>query len=137
MGIKARVAAKRNQYGPKNSSWKGGRVLVAKGKRQRGERSSFGNGYFYVLMPDHPNSNKTGYVAEHVLVATTERGRPLTTEECVHHIDLNKHNNEPKNLAITDRTTHSIWHAQLEEIAVSFMREGLVQFDPDRGYFRG
>lgn len=136
MGIKARVAAKRDQIGAKNSSWKGGKVLVAKNKRQRGERSSFGNGYFYVLMPGHPNSNKAGYVAEHILVATRERGRPLTIGECVHHIDLNKHNNEHKNLVIADRKTHAIWHVQLEEIAASFMKEGIVKFDPSRGYFR-
>lgn len=136
MGIKSRVAAKRNQLGANNSTWKGGRVLMAKSKRQRGERSAFGNGYFYVLMPDHPNANKTGYVAEHIVVATQERGRALSVGECVHHIDLNKHNNKKENLAIVDRQSHAIWHVQLEEIAVSLMNEGLVGFDTDRGYFR-
>jgi hypothetical protein len=136
MGIKSRQAAKRNQSGSLNSFWKGGRVLVAKKKRQRGERTSFGNGYYYVLLPDHPNANKSGYVAEHILVATQERGRPLSAGEVVHHVDLDKHNNQPSNLTITDTHTHSIWHNQLEEVAVSFMREGLVAFDPERGYYR-
>lgn len=136
MGIHARAAAKRNQYGHKNAYWKGGRVLTAKKQRQRGERSSFGNGYYYVLMPDHPNANKSGYVAEHILVATNQRGRPLSDGECVHHVNLNKHDNRPENLVIVLRQTHAIWHTQLEEIAVSFMAEGLVSFDSVGGYRR-
>ena len=135
-GIPTRVAAKRSQHGSLNSAWKGGRVLRAKSKRQRGERASFGNGYYYVLDHSHPNAGKHGYVAEHIHVATQERGRPLVDGEMVHHIDLNKHNNAPDNLAITDAKNHAIWHAQLEEIAVAFMREGKVAFDPARGYYR-
>lgn len=136
LGIKSRVAAKRNQHGELNATWKGGRTLRAKSKRQRGERASFGNGYFYILDPSHPNANKSGYVAEHICVATRERGRPLDFGEMVHHVDLNKHNNAPSNLAITDPKQHAIWHAQLEEIAVSFMREGKIAFDPAIGYSR-
>lgn len=134
MGIPARVAAKRNQSGSLNSNWKGGRVLVGKSKRQRGERASFGNGYYYILDPLHPNSNKSGYVAEHILVATKERGRPLSEGEAVHHINLNKHDNSSKNLVIANRKSHAIWHVQLEEIAVSLMQRGLVEFDPEHGY---
>lgn len=136
MGIQRRKAAKRHQHGSLNSFWKGGRVLVAKAKRQRGERTSFNNGYYYILQPDHPNANKSGYVAEHILVATEERGRPLDKNECVHHVDLDKHNNSLHNLAIADRETHANWHNQLEEIAVTFMKEGLIAFDPERGYYR-
>jgi hypothetical protein len=136
MGIGARTAAKRNQLREANSTWKGGRVLVAKTRRQRGERSGFSNGYFYILMPDHPNANKTGYVAEHILVATCARGTPLKAGECVHHINLDKHDNRPDNLIIASRKEHAIWHVQLEEAAVSFMRDGLVSFDPAKGYLR-
>lgn len=136
LGFQPRKAAKRNQSGNNNSTWKGGRTLQAKKAKQRDERSSFGNGYFYLRFPEHPNANKSGYVAEHIVVATQERGRPLNSGEIVHHIDLNKHNNSPSNLAITDKTTHANWHNQLEEIAISFMLEGLVKFDPQIGYYR-
>jgi hypothetical protein len=136
MGIPTRIAAKRNQSGSLNSFWKGGRVLMAVSGRQRGERTSFGNGYFYILDPTHPNANKSGYVAEHILIATKERGKPLTEGELVHHVNLDKHDNRPENLMITISQTHANWHNQLEEIAVSFMQEGLITFDPTEGYKR-
>jgi hypothetical protein len=136
MGVPSRVAAKRNQHGALNSNWAGGRVLVATSKRQRGERTSFGNGYYYVLDPDHPNANKSGYVAEHIKVATEERGRPLSDGELVHHINLSKHDNSPSNLIVAGHQQHANWHNQLEEIAVGLMREGKVAFDPERGYYR-
>lgn len=134
MNVPTRVAAKRNQSGPLNSSWRGGRVLVAKSKRQRGERSAFGNGYYYVLMPDHPNANRSGYVAEHIVAATNHAGRPLENGEVVHHINLNKHDNRIENLALASRPEHANWHNQLEELAVSMLLEkGLIAFDAEKG----
>ena len=44
MDIPVRKRIKRDQRREKNANWQGGRVLVAKTRRQRGERSSFGNG---------------------------------------------------------------------------------------------
>lgn len=134
MGVPTRIAAKRNQTGPLNNTWRGGRVLRAKAKRQRGERSAFGNGYYYVLMPDHPNANRSGYVAEHIAVMTAHIGRSLRKGEMVHHINLNKHDNRLDNLALTTASEHSVWHAQLEELAVTLLlNEGRITFDPSRG----
>jgi hypothetical protein len=136
MGIPTRKAAKRDQCGPQNSSWRGGRVLVATKSNPPGHRSAFGNGYYYIKLPPHPNANKSGYVAEHILVATRERGRPLSDDELVHHIDLNKHNNDPRNLVIASHRAHANWHVQLEEIAAAMLRDGSVVFDPTTGYRR-
>lgn len=134
MKIPTRKAAKRNQSGTANSFWKGGRVLVAKAKRQRGERAEFGNGYFYLLLPDHPNANASGYVAEHIAVWTDHAGRPLRDGEMVHHINLNKHDNRIENLAMTTASEHAVWHAQLEELAVKLLlQEGRITFDPSKG----
>tara|TARA_R110000868_G_scaffold316530_1_gene577409 strand:+ start:859 stop:1413 length:555 start_codon:yes stop_codon:yes gene_type:complete len=134
MGVPSRVAAKRNQTGSLNSSWGGGRRLAAKKARPSTDRASFGNGYYYLRDPLHPNANKTGYVAEHIVVATKERQRPLEAGELVHHIDLNKHNNAPANLVITTHLQHSTWHNQLEELAVVFMRAGKIKFNAESGY---
>lgn len=134
IGLKSRIAAKRNQTGKLNHSWKGGRVLVAK-KREIGQKYSFGNGYYYILAPEHPNANKSGYVAEHIFIITQEIGRALEDDEIVHHINLNKHDNRLENLALTNRKKHGKWHYMLEEIAIEFMKLGLVGFDPENGYY--
>jgi len=135
-GIPTRKAAKRNQSRENNSFWKGGRVLVAKTKQPRGHKAEFNNGYYYIINPDHPNANKSGYVAEHIIVATDQRGTPLQKGEVVHHINLNKHDNRPENLVISDRQQHANWHRQLEEIAVMYMLEGAITFNPVDGYTR-
>jgi hypothetical protein len=135
MGIVSRRAAKREQRREANSNWRGGRVLQATKKRQRGERTSFGNGYYYILMPEHPNAGSGGYVAEHVFVLTQHLGRSLAKGEMVHHINLNKHDNRLENLALTSAREHAVWHLQLEELAVTFMAEGRIAFDPTRGYY--
>lgn len=134
MGIVSRPTIKREQRGPNNANWRGGRVLHAAAKRQAGERSAFGNGYWYVLQPDHPNASRIGYVAEHILVATRERGAPLQTGEMVHHIDMDKHNNEPTNLVICDPKQHGEYHNQLELIGASLLAAGLVTFTAEGGY---
>ena len=111
MEIPARKAAKRDQRGEKNSSWKGGRVLVA--ASSVGTRFSDA-GYWYVKNPDHPNATKHGYVAEHIVVATETIGRPLEKGECVHHKDALKHNNAPENLHVCTLREHRELHLQLD-----------------------
>lgn len=46
----------------------------------------------------------------HRIVAEQCLGRPLTSDEVVHHIDGNKHNNSPSNLAVLPNQT---FHAQV------------------------
>jgi hypothetical protein len=132
MDIPTRVAAKRDQAGEKNSSWKGGRTLQA---AHAGETRFSDGGYWYVRKPEHPNATKSGYVAEHILVATEKAGRPLVPGECVHHLDLNKQNNHPDNLVICSRKKHREYHLELELVAVKLFRQGKVKFDVERGYF--
>lgn len=85
--------------------------------------------------PDHPNATKSGYVAEHIKIATLAAGvSGLSKGQVVHHVDLDKMNNEASNLVIADRTQHANWHVQLERIAVSLMQRGMVSFDKERGY---
>ena len=62
-------------------------------------------------MPNHPKANKNGCVYEHILVAEQKLGRPLKNDECVHHIDENKRNNDPNNLIVfNSKADHTSFH---------------------------
>lgn len=58
----------------------------------------------------HPNATKEGYVLEHRAVVERELGRLLTADEVVHHIDEDKHNNDPKNLTVMSKGDHMRLH---------------------------
>ena len=131
MGLTARVAKKRNQKGNRNSSWRGGRVLMGLSKVTRFSD----RGYWYIHQPNHPNATKNGYVAEHIAVASKTLGRPLKKGECVHHLDMNKHNNAPDNLVVCTRKEHREFHLQLELIAVELFRCGELTFKDGRYCF--
>lgn len=54
---------------------------------------------------------KSGAVHIHRIVAESLLGRRLTTDEVVHHIDENRANNHPSNLAVfPDQNTHARCH---------------------------
>jgi hypothetical protein len=61
------------------------------------------NGYVYIWEPDHPNSNKQGYVAEHAKVMASILGRSLLPEEEVHHRNRKRDDNRPENLELWTR----------------------------------
>lgn len=71
-------------------------------------------GYRLVYCPEHPNSMTrkkwAGWIYEHILVASTELGRPLTCGEDVHHLDGNKLNNIPGNLQVLSKSEHARIH---------------------------
>lgn len=97
-GIKARVAAKRDQEGEKNSFWRGGRT-----------QDEFG--YVMVRCKEHPRASKLGgYVPEHILVAENKIGRRLNPDEVVHHINGIKWDNAPDNLCVMTKSQHSKLH---------------------------
>jgi len=131
MGIPARRAAPRNQAGSLNNNWRGGRLLQGK----RAERNPINDrGYWYIYDPTHTHATKAGYVAEHIVIATTTIGRSLKKTECVHHINLQKEDNRAENLIVVTRTQHGLLHAQLEAAAAQLLDAGLVTFSLDKGY---
>jgi HNH endonuclease len=61
------------------------------------------SGYIYIWEPEHPNSNKKGYVGEHTKVMAAELGRPLLAGEEVHHRNRQRDDNRPENLELWTR----------------------------------
>ena len=74
--------------GARNPAWKGGRTITSHG---------------YVLIrvgQGHPLADVRGYAYEHRLVAEQLTGRPLRSDEIIHHRDGNKQNNATENIAV-------------------------------------
>lgn len=112
-------------YGSNNTNWKGGITKTD-------------SGYIRIKSPNHPNASPAGkYVREHILVACqkyglTEIRKPLA----VHHIDLNKANNDPSNLSLMhSQLEHNRIHWQLQMCAVELLKKELIQYQDDKGYF--
>ena len=74
--------------GEKSSNWKGGKIFRGK--------------YIYIKKPEHPNSGKQGYIAEHRLVMEEHLGRYLTKKEIVHHINHIPTDNRIENLELCE-----------------------------------
>ena len=89
----------RRRRGFFSHTWKGGRRITAQG-------------YVEVFRPNHPRARGNGYVFEHILVAERKLGRRLRPGEVVHHIDGNKQNNDPDNLAVMTQGEHTRIHTK-------------------------
>lgn len=77
-----------------------------------GHKKKRPDGYIYVYFPDHPRSNKDGYIMEHILVIEALYGRHLNEDECVHHINRIKHDNRKENLQLMTKHDHMSMHAK-------------------------
>ena len=133
MGIPTRKAYKRNQKGPLNSNWQGGRVLDNK----RTYKTSYQTqGYMLIRKPEHPNANKSGYVYEHIYVALEKYGlEKLPSGFCVHHINENKLDNRKDNLVLCTNSKHGYYHASLIPLIQKLVDNGVIAFNEEKGYY--
>lgn len=66
--------------------------------------------YNYVLLPEHPNATKHGYVLEHRVIVENNIGRLLKKNEFVHHINGKTKDNRFENLSIVLDSEHAKNH---------------------------
>lgn len=73
--------------------------------------------YLCEFAPSNPRATREGYVYTHVLAAEKKLGRLLNPEECVHHLDENKYNNELDNLIVfKTKADHAAFHKGVEMV---------------------
>jgi len=78
------------------------------GKSSKRKEFIMRKGYKYIYAPEHPNSHKQGYIAEHRLVMSNHIGRILKPKEVVHHLNEITTDNRIKNLALCESSGQHI-----------------------------
>jgi hypothetical protein len=88
----------------------------------KGGITTNGQGYIYILQPNHPFANKRGHILRSHLVIEKMIGRHLRPGEIVHHkgerypIDSikNKQDDRPENLQLfANKSEHNSFHKKL------------------------
>lgn len=84
------------QRGQKNPQFRHGRIIQSDG--------------YALVLADHPNARKSGYVLEHRLAMEKRLGRYLKPEEVVDHIDGLVLHNAPENLQLFQNNGEHLRH---------------------------
>ena len=89
------------------------------GKSSKRKEFIMKKGYKYIYAPEHPNSHKQGYIAEHRLIMSNQIGRALKPKEVVHHLNEITTDNRIENLALCKNSGEHIkmYHPEVLERA--------------------
>lgn len=75
-----------------------------------GHKKKHQTGYIMIYFPDHPKSNKDGYIMEHDLIMECCIGRWLNNDEVVHHKNHKRNDNRIENLQLLTKSEHARLH---------------------------
>jgi transposase-like protein len=86
------------------------------------KRAYIHEGYKRIMLPNHPQCNRDGYVDEHRYNAEQALGRYLAFGEQVHHINVDKGDNRVDNLAVLTKAQHAVVHKYMERVGAYMCR---------------
>ena len=101
--LKISNTLKGRYVGDKNPSWKGGIITGS-------------YGYIMIRKPEHPSSDKRGYVLLSHLVMEESLGRQILPTEVVHHINEDRTDNRLENLMVLSRDEHPSYHRKQKNL---------------------
>ena len=92
------------------------------------------NGYRMLYKPEHPLSDKIGYIMEHRFVACEKWGNEAVRNNIVHHINGIKTDNRISNLRIFSPSKHQSHHQkerirEERKILISFFLDKKIKRD--------
>lgn len=94
------------------------------------------SGYVKIYLPDHSNTDRNGYVLEHVLVMSDYLKRPIQDKETIHHKNGVRSDNRLENLELW--STHHAFGQRAEDLVV-YAKEILEKYNnyknPTKQYF--
>lgn len=106
-----------NKSGEDHPAWKGG-INMNKG-----------DGYIGLWKPGHERADGGNYVYEHTLVWEQNTGKLPQKNEVLHHIDLDKHNNNFNNLYLCGHRKHLELHRKIEKLIKPLIEKGIIKFE--------
>jgi hypothetical protein len=95
---------------------------------------SYSNGYLVREWVEDGRGRRNAYL-EHRAVVAEAMGRPLRSDEIVHHINGDRLDNRLANLYLTDRSGHRTAHFSIEGLMPALWQRGLISFDRERGVY--